>query len=204
MNKNFVIIGIGAAALLVVLGLFLFSPKSDISSLQPLEQTSASSASKHLSITIKEHEKMASAIKTTKKKAESKKRPKKKRDPSIKAATIDHYHTYLIELIDKNPEDRDIKLQKEPDTYTYIEGKVSGKEFVMRVPKAVLDKPGVKLKIVDLKTKKSKMIDASFLSEAASLPRGSQFRVDIDFDHPDNIQTDTKLPEEHPAFPGLQ
>ncbi|SMC10184.1 hypothetical protein [Nitratiruptor tergarcus] len=198
MSKNIVILGIGAAVLILGLGIFLYSPKNDTSPLTSMKQTSTNSVEED--ITIKKQTKSSSSIKKEKKKA----KPQRKIDPSIKAATIDHYHTYLIQVVDENPEDRNIKLEKDPSSYTYIEGKVSGKEFVMRVPKVVLDKPDVKLRITHLETKESKTLDASFLSEAASLEQGSQFRVDIDFDHPDNIQTQTKMPEERSPFPGIR
>jgi len=73
----------------------------------------------------------------------------------------------------------------------------------MRVPVAMIDKPGIKLKITDLKTKKTKTINASFLSELDSIPRGGSLRVDLDFNDPKDIRTEAKLPDENPPFPGM-
>ena len=202
MNKNIVLLGLGAIAFVLVGGLFLFSPQKEHVLLLTQSLSSQTSTNKeNITITYqKENQKSNDDQHSKYHNITSKPRPKKI-DLSIKAATIDHYHTYLIQLIDKNPEDKDLRLENKPDSYVYVEGKVDGKEYVLRVPKAVATRPGIKLKITNLKTKKSVELDASFLSESASLPIGSTYRANIDTRNPNNIQTDIELPEENPAFP---
>ena len=197
MNKNVLLGAVAALAIVVVGVLLFFSPDSSV---QPMESSSKTEQPKtKQNIDVIYHEK--SQKKSTQIKKQSPKKAKKKVDPTIKAAAIDHYHKYLIQLIDENPEDKDLKLENKPGTYVYVEGKVDGKEYVLKVPKSVVTRPGIKLKITDLKTKKSTELDASFLSEAASLPIGSTFRANIDTRNPNSVQTDVELPEENPAFP---
>ena len=197
MNKNVLLGAVATLAIIVVGGLLFFSPGENI---QPIKSTSKmQQTTKQDNVNVVYHEK--SQKRSTQTKKQPPKKAKKKIDSTIKAATIDHYNNYLIQLIDKNPEDKDLKLENKPGTYVYVEGKVDGKQYVLKVPKAVVTRPGIKLKITDLKTRKSMELDASFLSEAATLPRGSTFRADIDTQNPNNVQTDIELPEENPPFP---
>ena len=201
MNKNIVLLGLGAIALVLVGALFLFSPqKEHVSLTQPLSSQTSKNR-ENIDITYQKENPKTGDNKSSKHQDIKSKPKPKKIDPSIKATTIDHYNTYLIQLIDKNPEDKDLKIENKPGSYVYVEGKVDGKEYVLKVPKAVATRPGIKLKITNLKTKKSIELDASFLSESASLPIGSTYRANIDTHNPNNIQTDIELPEENPAFP---
>ena len=200
MNKNVFLGAVAALAVVVVGGLLFFSPESSV---QPMEFLSKMQQPKtKQNVDVVYHEKSQKKSAQTKK--QSPKKAKKKVDPTIKAATIDHYNNYLIQLIDENPEDKDLKLENKPGTYVYIEGKVNGKQYVLKVPKNVLDRPGIKLRITNLKTRNTTEIDASFLSEAASLSVDSTFRANIDTNNPENIQTAVELPEENPPFPTLR
>jgi hypothetical protein len=123
-------------------------------------------------------------------------------DPTIKAATIDHYNRYLIQIIDNDLENRKVLSQEDRNDYIYIQGKIDRNQFTLRVPKAVLEKPNIKLKIVNLKTKTSKTFNADFLSEAVSLPKGGSFRVYIDSEGSGNIRTEVRMPSTGtPPFP---
>ena len=198
MNKNVLLGAVAALAVVVVGGLLFFSPEEKI---QPTIKSTSKIEEKteQDNINIIYHEKIQkSSVQIAK---QSPKKAPEKVDPTIKASTIDHYNNYLIQLIDKNPEDRELRLENKSNTYIYVEGKVDGKEYVLKVPKTVITRPGIKLKITDLKTKKSTELDASFLSEAASLPIGSTFKANIDTQHPSSVQTSVKLPEENPPFP---
>ena len=197
MNKNVLLGAVAALAIVIVAELLFFSSKS---SLQPMN-----SSLKMQQLEREQNVNVVYSEKSQKQNVQTKKQflkeASKKVDPTIKAATIDYYNNYLIQLIDENPEDRDLKLENKPGTYTDIEGKVNGKQYVLKVPK--IDRSGIKIRITDLKTKKITEIDASFLSEVVSLPEGSTFRANIDIRNPENIQTSVELPEENPPFPTL-
>ena len=199
MNKNVFLGAVAALAMVVVGWLLFFSPKSSV---QPIK-----SSLKMQQLEREQNVNVVYSEKSQKQNVQTKKQflneASKKVEPTIKAATIDHYNNYLIQLIDENPKDRNLKLENKPGTYTYIEGKINGKQYVLKAPKSVLDRPGIKIRITDLKTKKITEIDASFLSEAVSLPKGSTFRANIDTRNPENIQTSVELPEENPPFPTL-
>ena len=199
MNKNIFFSILVIFALLITGSLFFFTPQQTATQPKSFSNHQTSSVSSNLHITIKKAEKISSDVVVRHSSDVSIKNPKEK-NSSIETATVDHYYRYLIQLIDENPEDQNITLQKDPSTYTYIEGKVEGKQFVLRAPKAVLDRPNIKLKITDLETKKSKIINASFLSEAATLSDRGRFRVNINLETND-IQTKIEEPEEYPPFP---
>jgi hypothetical protein len=199
MNKNVFLTLLTILALFIIAGLFFFIPQQTATQSKPLSnhQTSSASPISHINIKMEKISSHNSAIKQS---SSTSTVHSKERNSSIKAATIDHYNQYLIQLIDENPEDQNIMLQKDPSTYMYIEGKVEGKQFVLRTPKAVIDRPNIKLKVTNLKTKKSKVIDASFLSEAATLPDRGRFHIDIDL-KTNSVQTKVEEPEEYPPFP---
>ncbi len=197
MNKNVLLGAVAALALVLVGGLLFFSPSESVKPIESVSKTQQPKTEQNVDVVY--HEKKQEGNVQTKK--QPLKKAKKKVDPTIKAATIDHYNNYLIQLIDENPEDKDLKLESKPGTYVYVEGKVDGKEYVLKVPKTVITRPGIKLKITDLKTRKSTELDASFLSEAASLPIGSTFKANIDTQNPSSVQTSIELPEENPPFP---
>lgn len=197
MNKS-VLWGAVIVLTIMVGGLLFFSPQENMQ-FKELSFKEQQLSKVKQNIAIDYHK--SSSAKGIEVKKETQHKDEKKVDSSIKAATIDHYNKYLIQLIDKNPKDKDLKLENKPGTYVYVEGKVDGKQYVLRVPKSVITRPGIKLKITDLKTKKSTELDASFLSEAAFLPTGSTFRANIDTQNPNDVQTDIELPEENPPFP---
>ena len=198
MNKNVLLGAVAALAVVVVGGLLFFSPEEKI---QPTIKSTSKIEEKteQDNINIVYHEKIQKNSMQTAK--QSPQKAPEKVDPTIKAATVDHYNNYLIQLIDENPEDKNLELEKKPDAYIYVEGKVNGKQYVLKAPRTVIVRPGIKLRITDLKTKKRVELDASFLSEAASLPVGSTFRANIDTQNPSSVQTSIELPEENPPFP---
>ena len=194
MSRNFLLGILAAGALIAVVALIYFQPQEKQNF---ITQQSMKPQKKEQSLQVVYYQ-------TKKEHNITKRHTQRKRriDPTIKASAIDHYHTYLIQLIDKNP--RDIEIENSPDAYVYVEGKISGKDYVMRIPRIIAERADIKLRITNLKTKKTKEMDASFLLEAASLPVGGVLRANIDFNNPDNIETDVKLPEENPPFPTLR
>jgi hypothetical protein len=116
----------------------------------------------------------------------------------IKAATTDRYHTFLIQLISKENKPRSIQ-----NTHLIpIRGKIENKSFILRIPKDVLEGNSLQLRIIDLRTKQSRTLDASFLKEATYLPKEETFQFSIDLKS-GNIQTSIRQPEKNPPFPTL-
>jgi len=175
MNKNLLLVALGAVAVAVVGALVFVAP--DDSSLI-FEETKEQLIAQKNNVAIEFQTQKPKEQKSQQKIQKSV--PKKKRDHTIKSVSIDHYRNYLIQLIDDNPEDKDIQLKSDPASYRYIEGKVDGKQFVMKVPKELIDRPGVKLKITNLKTRKTTTMDASFLAELNSISEKGRLKVDID------------------------
>ena len=197
MNKNLLLIILGAAALAVVGALVLVTPEGDgfvfekrVSRQEPLSASS--------DVKIEQVRHSESAKKANIKKA---RKEKKKRDPSIKAVALDHYGNYLIQLIDDNPEDRD--LEKEDSSYVVIEGKIDGKQFALKAPKVIIDRPGIKLKITNLKTKESTVLDATPLAEAGALSSKERIKFTIDTQEQTLKVADIKYYEGPPALPPL-
>ncbi len=198
MDRNLLLGILGIVAVGVVGAVMVIAPEEPSTRLEVTKEQSLSSSS---DVSIHIQSQSSSSSQTVKRSQKSSKASKP--DPSIKAAAVDHYHTYLIQLIDKNPEDRDIQITKDPKSYVYVDGKVDGKDFVMKVPKAIVDRPGIELKITNLKTKKVTTIDASFLAEIDSMPPRGSFRVKLNTQNPEDIQTEMEPPEEYPPFPTM-
>lgn len=202
MNKSVLLGIIVVLAIMLVAILIFFSPEKNLQSIEFISKNQQPAIKQNNNIIYQEkHKYPIESVQSSKK---DKKGTFKKVDPTIKAATIDHYNSYLIQLIDENPQDRDVHLvDNQPNSYIYVDGKVNGKEYVLKVPRAILNSSGIKLRITNLKTKKVTEIDAAFLSEAAALPSGATFRANIDTKTKD-VVTDVDLPEENPPFPTLR
>ena len=189
MNKNTILIAFALGGFLIGIWLLLSPVSSSLISKShhsPSISKQPSNTNRSLHINIQNEDQNKNNTSSNDK--------QKKIDPTIKAAAIDHYNTYLIQIIDDNPEDKNITLQKDPKTYTYIRGKIEGKQFTLRLPKAILEKPGIQLKITNLQTKETKLFKADFLAEVASLPEGGNYYLNIDLTGAGNIQTETRLP----------
>lgn len=198
MNKN-ILLGIIGVASIAIVGVLVFLSPEKPNSLPKQQSPQQQISQKQIDIHMSPAESKSSDVE---KKTKTKK-PKQKIDPSIKAATIDHYNKYLLQLIDNRPNNKNITLTK--NDYTFIVGKIDGNQFSLRTPKTILNHPNIKLKITNLETQKSKIIDAAFLSEAATLPKGSTFRMNINFENLDDIKTDINFPSTGlPPFPNTQ
>jgi len=173
MNKNLLLVALGAVAVAVVGALVFVAPEDE-------EFVFDKKASSEESLAISSDVRIERTVRTTppSKKVTTKKTQKKKRDPSIKAVAIDHYGNYVIQLIDDNPEDRD--LEKQDRSYVLIEGKIDGKQFALKAPRVIIDRPGIKLKVTNLKTKEATVLDATPLAEAGALSPKEQIRFTID------------------------
>ncbi|MRJ03242.1 MAG: hypothetical protein C6I05_07320 [Epsilonproteobacteria bacterium] len=195
---------IAAFGILVVASISLSTPQGESPQPAPTPESRASQSQERGDIEIVVTQK--SRERESPKKVEEE-RPKKgeeeRRDPTIKYRGLDHYSNYLIELIDTNPQDRDVVLKG--DNYRVVTGKINGKQFALKVPKEILSSPDLKLRITDLKTKKKVTIGADFLNELAGLPEEASYSVEIDLNDPENIQTKAYLPDPQGvgAFPKL-
>ena len=184
MNKNLLFGSIALIAVAIVAGLLLWEPEAKTPSFGNTTVKEEAKEFPQIAIKEKKEQKVRTAASSSKPT-----KPKKKIDPTIKAANIDHYGRYLIQLIDENPEDKDIRPSQNPKSYKYLEGKINGKQFVLKIPKTIIDSPNLKLRIIDLKTRKHTIINADFINEISSLPKLEQYYVDIDLDRPSDIQT---------------
>ena len=199
MNKNALLILIAIAALITTI-LVSFYPYTETNSLN-FDHTSVAPSStdkKSTEIQIKVKNKKETNISINRSKKISK---IKEKDPSVKYIGMDHYRNYIIELIDKNEEDKNIRLTN--NNYRIINGKIDGKQFIIQVPNAILGKPNLKLKITNTKTQESFIIDADFLNEVNGLPKNAAFWVNIDSGNPDKISTQVAIPDGIGAFDGL-
>jgi len=201
MNKNIVLIGLGAIALVLVSALFLFSPqKEHISLTQPLSSQTSKNR-ENIDITYqKENSKIGDNKSPKHQKIKSSPKPKKI-DSSIKYMGMDHYRRYILKLIDRNLEDRNIRLTS--NNYRLVGGSINGNQFNMKVPKKIIDSPNLELEIIDTKTGQKEKIDASFLQELSNLPQNSSFTVNINLENPQNIQTNVLVPTGNGAFEGI-
>ena len=196
MNKNVVFGGIALLSIAIVAGLLLWEPGAKTPSFE--SGTVKEEATEAPQIAIKEKRKQEFKIvhSSQSKPIQPKPKKKKKIDPTIKNVTVDHYRKYVIQLIDPNPEDKEIKLTNDPSKYIILSGKISGNQFALRVPKEIAYSSNLKLKITDIQTHKTKTIDANFINDLASMQgSNSDLRVDIDFNNPKNIRVKTI---EHP------
>jgi hypothetical protein len=198
MNKNILLILITVGAVIMTALLFL-SPNEEKNTISSEHVSKASSIDKN-SIQIRVENEKENNITIQKFKQITK--VKKKKDPSIKYIGMDHYRTYIIELIDKNEEDKNIRLTD--NNYRIINGKIDGKQFIIQVPNAILNKSNLKLKFTNVKTQKSFTIDADFLNEVNGLPKNAAFWINIDSNNPGKISTQVAIPDGIGAFDGLQ
>ena len=199
MNKNLLFGSIALVAIAIVAGLLLWEPETKTPS---FGDTAVKEEAKEFpQIAIKE--KKEQKVRTT---ANSSKpiKQKKKIDTKIKTAGKDHYGRYLIQLIDPNPEDKNIPFSTHPQKFRFLEGKINGKEFVIKIPQAVAYSPNLQLRIIDLKTKKKTTIKADFINDIYNLPKNGILKVDIDFDNPQNTQINTIIPDGPGAFDGIR
>jgi len=202
MNKNIVLIGLGAVAIVLVGALFLFSPQKEHVSLIPSSSSPTAKNQESIDITYqKENPKISDNKSSKHQKIKSRPKPKKI-DPSIKAVTTDQYGRYMIALVDKNPNSVSSKGQKKYP----LTGKINGSYFVLDIPESSIYRENVKLRIIDRKTKKVQEIDAPFLTELPSIGAKDQYFINIDTHDLSKIQTDVKFhnPEVDTALPPLE
>ncbi len=201
MNKNVLLGAVAALALVIVGALLFFSPNESV---KPMESASKVQQPKtKQNVDVVYHEKSQKKSVHTKK--QSLKKAKKKVNPTIKAAAVDHYHRrYLIQLIDKSQSNEELEKKNKSDIYIYVEGKINGKNYRLKIPRNVVTRPGIKLKVTDLKTKKSTELDASFLAEAETLPKNAIFKANISTYNPKRIQTGVEMLDSVSAFPPVR
>jgi len=198
MSKNFLLFLVAAAGILVVASLS-FSQKAALqegSQNQPQPQPHQKPLKEEGKTQIPQSSSPRNTPKEQSSQASSS-------DPTVKYKGVDHYGTYLIELIDTSSQS--LPSNRDRQDEVLIQGRIDGKQFSMRLPRTILSSPELKLRITNLKSKEQKIIDATFLNELAGLPEGSSYWVSIDLQDPKNIQTKIKLPNPNgvEAFPTI-
>ncbi len=203
MNKNIVLLGLGAIAFVLVGGLFLFSPQKEHVLLLTQSLSSQTSANKeNITITYqKENQKSNDDQHSKYQNIKSKSKPKNI-NSFIKAVTTDQYGRYMIALVDKSPDSSSLKSQKK---YS-LTGKINGSYFVLAIPETTIYRDNMKLRIIDRKTKKVQEIDAPFLTELPSIGAKDQYFINLDTHDLSKIQTDIKFhnPKVDTALPPLK
>ncbi len=201
MNKNIVLLGLGAVAIVLVGGLFLFSPQKERISFTQSFSSQISKNKENIDIIYQNKNLKISDSKSSKHRIIQSDPKYRKIDSSIKAVTIDQYGRYMIALVDKNPNSISSKGQKK---YS-LNGKVNGSYFVLDIPESSIYKENVKLRIIDRKTKKVQEIDAPFLTELPSIGAKDQYFINIDTHDLSKTQTEVKFhnPEVDTALPPL-
>ena len=169
MNRNIVLAVLGGVATTLMIAIFFISPQETNYSFDDASTASSSSVSS-TTISIK-HIKNSSYTKTRHskyfpQKKEVTQKNRKNLDPKIKAQTIDHSGTYLLEIIDNSQENKDVKPVYAPEKYYPISGQINGNFYFLQVPKNLVLTEQTKIKITNLKTKKVIEKNADFLSEA--------------------------------------
>jgi len=199
MQRN-VLLGVLIVLAVIVVGLVL-KESENVTPFQEELSSSGESVRKQEDITIAYQENLRKSNQLNSTKSMIRHKEKNRQiDPTIKYVGIDHYGRYIIKLIDTNPEDKDIQLTS--NNSVSLEGRINGKQFSMRVPREIVDSPNLKLKIIDRKTKLTKIIPAVFLSDLAGLSSDEVLFVDIDLSYPESIKVDLKtFEEEKTALP---
>ncbi len=201
MNKNILLSAAAAVSLLVLLFVMFYSPQEEVL-VRKDETAHISPEKKDISIT---HHSSSPQIKTQKvaaKKPQRKIRKKRDVNTSIKYVGMDHYKKYVIALVDENPEDKDINVAN--SRYRIVDGEIDKKQFIIKVPEKILDRPNLKLYIKDIKSGKSVNVNADFLNELAGMPKSTIYKVNIDTTDPDNVVTKAIVPSGNGAFVGIK
>lgn len=189
------------SAIIIVGGLLFFQPLSHYISDEKVAKSIAK-YQENYDLQIKSLQKQEKSIKNTR--YRSVKKEEKKRDPKIKYVGTDLYRKYVITLIDKNPEDKDIFLSNNQKDSVLVNGEIDGNQFTLQVPKRIVDSPNLKLKVVDRKTGKSQTYSADFINTLSSLSKKKYFTVKLNFSNPEKIETNIYTPEGPGAFEGIQ
>ena len=189
MNKNIVLLGLGAIAFVLVGGLFMFFPQKEHVLLltQPLS-SQTSTNKENITITYQKENQKSNDQHSKYQNIKSKSKPKNI-NPFIKAVTTDQYGRYMIALVDKSQNSSSLKSQKKYP----LTGKINGSYFVLDIPETSIYRDNVKLRIIDRKTKKIQEIDAPFLTELLSIGAKDQYFINIDTHDLSKIQTDIKF-----------
>ncbi|SMC10177.1 hypothetical protein [Nitratiruptor tergarcus] len=194
MNKSLILFGIAIGSIFLILFIFFYNPSSSVSLDDSQNNFLQNSSSSEPSIKITLHsnkKKEAVDIKREKKKNIVKKKPI---DTTIKAISRDHGGKYYIELIDPNPEDKNIKPTSNPQHYIPVTGKIDNSFFYLKVPKELLGKPDIKLRIIKRNTHEIKEIPATFMDDLPSVQNGERLNVTIDFNK-NTINTKVRTPQ---------
>ncbi len=193
MDKNTILLGIVILTIGLVSMLFLFSPHERLRIPETSSEVEYSSIPQKNNIEITYNKKNLKQQQFINK---NKKDDKNNRS-IIVASTVDHYKNYYIQILDKN------RKKERYKKFARITGKVNGKYFVLNIPKKIVDDPNLKLKIINLNTKKTTVFDADFLSEIAGTPDRTRYYMEIDLKNK-NISTKVKLPPRVPANPPIE
>jgi len=160
MNKNIVLLGLGAIAFVLVGGLFLFSPQKEHVLLLTQPLSSQTSINKeNITITYQKENPKISNNKSSKHRIIKSNPKPKKIDKSIKAYTYDHSRRYLVKLVDMNNDKSDIRPTNDPKQYYPLSGTINNNYFYLKVPKELIGRPNIKLVIKDRKSNQLKSFE---------------------------------------------
>ena len=71
--------------------------------------------------------------------------------------------------------------------YYLIEGKIDGSHFILKIPKGIQNIEDLNISIRSNETNRTITIDPTLLSDITTLGPNDRMRMNIDFEHPENI-----------------
>jgi len=177
MNKNTLLglLGLGAV---VVVGALLFVDMQESPTLSTPSLSSSVSSNQN-------EPKSDVAIVHKKKDVPKSKKAKKEPPKEIHIAALSQGNRYRVEFLPENM--KVTKEMLEGVHWKRVEGKIDDTRFVIKVPEELISS-GSKLKIVDLKSGKSSLIDGSFLENVKNMAKNEVLTVQIDPDNPSDVK----------------
>ena len=200
MNKSVFLAILAFGAVIVVGGLFIFSPKEYLSSDSFMDYKRNGNENKGINIEY-HHQEIYKAENNKKIRQKPKLQISKgSKNPYIKSITTDQYGKYFIVLIDK-----DSKENFNDEKKYHLMGKIDGASFVLDIPSSVVYHNNVKLKIIDRYSKKTIEIDAPFIADLPSIEEKDEFFVNLNTKNPKNVETNINFydPSRATALPPL-
>jgi len=188
--KDKILLILGGVGTLVFIGLVFYSPSSSQSYFTQFGEYKTYSSATQI-----EYEKETS-ISSSSRKITLKnisKEVKKKMDPTIRVVTFDRYKTFMLQLIDPGAKES-IKNLSYKDYYA-VEGKIDNKPFYLKVPKEIVEKDNVVLKIINLKNGEKIEITPSFLKDLPSIDNEGRLIVNLSTKEPNSFDTDIRYPD---------
>jgi len=174
MNKNIVLLGLGAIALVLVSGLFLFSPqKEQLSYSYNDAQKNEKKEFNSLNVHYHSQHTQNNTTKTLQKKKQSKIQEEKRIRRLI---AVSNHNRYIIEVIGDNLTEKDFQAS----SVTKLQGTIDGTYFILNIPDSILNK-NIKLKITNHDTNESMpTISLSpYIEDMKSLSKNENIKLNI-------------------------